>query len=208
MPFLTFKPSAPSADSPGLDARVDVCGLDLTQPLLFTVPGFLSLAECQSFIARIEAAHPTLAPLSTVRGPEFRPHVSNNSRVILDDLQLAAALYARIAPHIPSRLLRMQACGVNERFRCYRYEPGQRFALHSDGTFVRSPHERSLLTFLIYLNDDFCGGETAFPEQGEVIVPTTGTALLFQHRLLHEGRRVESGVKYVLRSDIMYRTPQ
>ena len=30
-------------------------------------------------------------------------------------------------------------------------------------------------------------------------------ALLFQHRLLHEGAEVTAGVKYVVRSDIMYR---
>ena len=95
--------------------------------------------------------------------------------------------------------------GVNERFRFYRYQPGQRFALHQDGTFARSPDERSLLTFLIYLNQDFTGGETAFPEQGQCIRPQTGMALLFQHLLLHEGCPVRSGVKYALRSDIMYR---
>ena len=34
-----------------------------------------------------------------------------------------------------------------------------------------------------------------------------GMALLFQHRLLHEGCVVHRGVKYALRSDIMYRRP-
>jgi hypothetical protein len=29
-------------------------------------------------------------------------------------------------------------------------------------------------------------------------------ALLFQHEVLHEGCAVESGVKYVLRTDVMY----
>lgn len=201
-------PADASPDPTAYDALVDVCGLDLTQSLLWTVPNFLAPDECRSLISRIEAAHPTLAPLSTARGPEFHPNVRNNSRVVFDDRLFAAALFARIAPHLPRRLLRMQLCGVNERFRCYRYQPGQRFALHSDGTFARSARERSLLTFLVYLNDGFCGGETAFPEQGQVIVPATGTALLFQHPLLHEGRRVESGVKYALRSDIMYRLPQ
>ena len=36
------------------------------------------------------------------------------------------------------------------------------------------------------------------------MVPRPGMALLFQHRLLHEGCAVESGVQYVLRSDVMY----
>jgi len=37
------------------------------------------------------------------------------------------------------------------------------------------------------------------------IVPATGTALLFQHMLLHAGKRVTSGTKLVLRSDVLYR---
>lgn len=184
----------------------DVCGLDLTQPLLWTVPTLLTADECQQFIARIEAGRPTAAPITTSAGFVMRPDIRNNSRVILDDRRLAAALFERLAAHVPRSLLRMHAVGVNERFRCYRYEPGQRFALHYDGTFARSPSERSLLTLLIYLNHDFVGGETAFPEQGECIRPQAGTALLFQHRILHEGCVVRSGVKYALRSDIMYRT--
>jgi hypothetical protein len=185
---------------------VDVCGLDLTQPLLFTVPGVLTEQECSDFIKRIDAAEPTPAPIHGHRGPVMRPDVRNNSRVFLNDPRLAADLFERIFGYIPHRLLRMWAVGVNELFRCYHYAPGQRFALHSDGTFARNREERSLLTFLIYLNQGMRGGETAFPEQGQCIIPQTGMALLFQHPLVHEGCTVQSGVKYVLRSDVMYRT--
>jgi hypothetical protein len=37
------------------------------------------------------------------------------------------------------------------------------------------------------------------------IDPKPGRALLFQHFLLHEGSAVTRGVKYVMRSDVMYR---
>jgi hypothetical protein len=188
-----------------LSSLVDVCGLDLTQELIWTVPGILSAEECQRFIARIEEAQPTPAPITTLQGFVMRPEIRNNSRVIFDDLRLAAELYDRVAQLVPPRLRNARLVGVNERFRCYRYTPGQRFALHYDGSFVRNRDELSLLTFIIYLNDGFAGGETAFPEQDRCITPKTGTALFFQHRLLHEGCAVRSGVKYVLRSDIMYR---
>ena len=58
---------------------------------------------------------------------------------------------------------------------------------------------------MIYLNDEFTGGETEFPELNKTIVPTRGTALLFQHRVLHAGRGVSTGEKYVLRTDVLYR---
>jgi prolyl 4-hydroxylase len=60
----------------------------------------------------------------------------------------------------------------------------------------------SLLTLMVYLNDDFAGGETSFAEVA--IVPHRGMALLFRHALFHEGRPVTRGVKYVLRSDVMF----
>ena len=37
------------------------------------------------------------------------------------------------------------------------------------------------------------------------VVPRAGRAFLFNHHLLHEGARVTKGLKYVLRSDLMYR---
>jgi hypothetical protein len=59
------------------------------------------------------------------------------------------------------------------------------------------------LTFLIYLNEGCEGGETRLP--GASVSPRTGLGLLFQHLLLHEGAALQAGVKYVLRSDVMFR---
>jgi predicted 2-oxoglutarate/Fe(II)-dependent dioxygenase YbiX len=100
-----------------------------------------------------------------------------------------------------------QVHGANERLRFYRYQPGERFNAHYDGSFQRSDRERSLLTFMIYLNGDFEGGETSFLDLGESIKPAPGLALLFQHPILHEGCEVTAGIKYAIRSDVMYRAP-
>ena len=53
----------------------------------------------------------------------------------------------------------------------------------------------------------FEGGETNFLDLGESVAPAPGRALLFQHPILHEGSEVTSGIKYAIRSDIMYRAP-
>ena len=60
---------------------------------------------------------------------------------------------------------------------------------------------------MVYLNGDFEGGETTFEISRDPVrvVPRTGMALVFYHRLLHEGAEVLTGRKYVLRSDVMYR---
>ena len=85
----------------------------------------------------------------------------------------------------PARLFDRRPVAINERIRCYRYEPGQRFAPHYDGAFRRSDFEASELTFMVYLNDGFVGGTTRFHDFDIDVVPRTGSALLFQHRLLH-----------------------
>jgi hypothetical protein len=84
---------------------------------------------------------------------------------------------------VPSPLFKREAIGLNERWRFYRYEPGQTFKMHFDGSVKRDNGERSQVTFMIYLNQDSEGGETRFelPGSQEIItvVPRTGMALLF-----------------------------
>jgi prolyl 4-hydroxylase len=179
--------------------------VDLTKPLFWTVDGVLSPTECAALVTRIEAMGPTLAPVSRAEGPVIDERTRNNTRVIFDDHALAGVLFERLRPSVPALLSGMRAAAANERLRCYRYTPGQRFAPHYDGSFYRNDVERSLLTVLVYLNEGFSGGETALLDVGRVIKPKTGMALLFQHAILHEGACVTAGVKYVARSDVMYR---
>lgn len=72
-----------------------------------------------------------------------------------------------------------------------------------DAPFRRGNGEMSLFTFMIYLNDGYGGGATAFHNSVE-IAGERGMALLFEHGLMHQGAEVMHGVKYALRSDIMY----
>lgn len=182
--------------------------LDLSQPLSFTIDDVLSPDECRALIARIEAAGTIVAPITRPEGPVLDLGVRNNTRVMFDDPELASLLYERVKSRLPATISGGEVVGANERLRCYRYAVGQRFAPHYDGAFVRDEAERSQLTFIVYLNDDFTGGETAMLDFDEVIAPRPGRALLFQHKLLHEGCAVTSGVKYAVRSDIMYRRPR
>ena len=57
----------------------------------------------------------------------------------------------------------------------------------------------------IYFNDDFDGGETRFQEQIEqTVVPKSGKVAIFQHKIRHEGCPVRRGIKYAMRSDVIY----
>ncbi|WP_197534620.1 prolyl hydroxylase family protein [Symmachiella dynata] len=145
------------------------------------------------------------APITTSSGFEMRKDVRNNSRVMVDDVALAEDLWSRAEQHMVPTWSYRKPVGFNERFRFYRYEVGQTFKPHFDGSFARTNGQRSEFTFLVYLNDDFDGGETRFFEPELICVkPKTGLALVFHHPQLHEGAVVEKGKKYVLRTDVMY----
>jgi predicted 2-oxoglutarate/Fe(II)-dependent dioxygenase YbiX len=169
---------------------------------IYIIPDLLTPEECQEYIAFTEALGYGAAPITTAGGFEMRPDIRNNTRVIVDDVARADALWRRARGEIPGFLGGRQAIGLNERFRFYRYDPGERFALHRDGAYRRDNGETSLLTFLVYLNEGFAGGETIV--QSHPITPKRGMALIFEHQLFHEGAAVTAGRKYVLRSDVMY----
>jgi hypothetical protein len=184
-------------------------GLSWRIPFVAVAHDVLDQAECDALLARIESLGPEAAPITTAAGFVMRPDVRSNDRVIFDEPDLAALIFQRLAGVYPETWAGGErAVGMNERFRCYRYRPGQRFAPHFDGAFARDAAERSEVTVLVYLNGGFSGGETTLCDFDVTVVPAVGRALLFEHAILHEGREVTSGVKYVLRTDVMYRSPR
>lgn len=172
---------------------------------IFVVRNFLTPEECQEQIAKCEAVGFAEAPVIGPSGPFINKGMRNNERVIVDDFATADWMFERIKKYLPESY--GEASGVNERFRYYRYEPGQYFDWHFDAAYKTSE-----LTFMVYLNDDFTGGTTdfhfgeRFRDDDPIIQakPEKGMALLFVHNVLHRGAPVLTGKKYVMRSDIMY----
>jgi prolyl 4-hydroxylase len=191
---------------PLTDVLAGLPGLRL--PFVAVVDDVLTKDECGALIARIEAAEPEVATITRGGGrTELNTRIRNNDRAMFDDADLARTLFERLRDAVPATWDGRVACGWNERFRCYRYREGQRFAPHFDGCFRRNDVECSEITAMVYLNEGCAGGETSFLDWETKIVPKIGRALLFQHNILHEGSLVSGGVKYVLRSDVMYREP-
>lgn len=182
---------------------------------LFVIHDFLTPEECEHFISRSEAVGYGDAPITTTNGPVMRKDIRNNDRVMIDDVSLAEAMWERLKPFFDERVGFWLPAGLNERWRFYRYDPGQQFDWHFDGAYERSPLERSAFTFMIYLNGGVAGGATEFNlrsrggvQPGDPIIrvqPEAGKALVFVHRILHRGAPVADGRKYVLRTDVMCR---
>lgn len=175
----------------------------------FQVPGLLSPGECATLIEHAESLGFHEATITTPRGQVMAKGVRNNDRVIYDNPDLAERLWQRVSEFFPSEpQWLMKPVGLNERFRLYRYSPGQHFRPHRDGSFHREgTSERSTTTLMVYLNDDCVGGETRFLAHDVSVTPVTGMGLFFVHPLLHEGAEVTAGRKYVLRTDVMFTWP-
>ena len=165
------------------------------------IDGLLTPEDCERLIAYCEAAG---FSRSRVVGRSREQDVisaiaRNSSSATLPDRShpLLGKLYRGCAER--------EGVGVPdvEDIQCVRYKRGQRFKPHYDAT-TELPR---LTTYLLYLNDDFEGGNTAFPLLGYEVKPKAGACLRFPScdrmgRILwpslHGGLPVKSGVKYAL----------
>lgn len=91
-----------------------------------------------------------------------------------------------------------------EALALLRYSPGQEYRPHFD--FVTGASNRRLQTALVYLNDDYDGGETRFVRTGLTVKGGAGDVILFRNEGMdggpnplseHAGLPVTRGVKYL-----------
>ncbi|NKI93552.1 2OG-Fe(II) oxygenase [Rhizobacter sp. SG703] len=171
---------------------------------VFSTRNLLLADECAALIELAEQRGFGAATVRTDGGPQVMSTVRNNERAQFEAPEWIALVWQRMAAMPLPALEGEVALGLPKQLRFYKYSPGQRFRMHKDGPW----HEDGLtskLTLLVYLNEGFAGGETDFRTFG--IVPKVGSGLLFIHHTWHEGAAVTEGVKYVLRSDVMYGMP-
>jgi prolyl 4-hydroxylase len=166
-------------------------------------PKFFSPDECEFLIA---SARPALQPsfvidpnsgreipnpIRTSRGVAF-PFVDENPAIHALNRRIAAATATDVRAGEPVQVL--------------SYAPGQQYREHSDALPNVAPGQQRVLTFLVYLDQDYEGGETAFPALGLKVRGRRGDGLLFRSaandgtpdpRAVHAGLPVTRGVKHV-----------
>src|SRR5262245_59507609 len=152
---------------------------DFDHPLIWTLPGLLSAAECARVIDSAAGGEWLPATVNSAAGRVVEAHIRDNTVAVLRDPALGRWPFERVAPHAPAQMtaedgarghrVPVRIAGLFVPLRIYRYEAGQHFGLHRDQSYAGEDGTRSLLTCMVYLNDDFEGGETDFPEQGRAI---------------------------------------
>ncbi|KAF2074336.1 hypothetical protein CYY_004357 [Polysphondylium violaceum] len=179
--------------------------------LAFTIDNVFSKEECEEWIAHTEKIGYEKALVNVGNGQQrLMTDIRNNDRCIIDSEEMADKIYQRVKQFIPDTFHFKDKVSLNERLRFLRYKPDQKFEAHYDGSYVRESGpkkgERSYITLQLYLNEGAKGGETTFFVQRKEysVTPKTGMVVIFQHNILHEGAEVQKGLKYVVRTDVMY----
>mmetsp|Transcript_89655 Transcript_89655/g.109747 ORF Transcript_89655/g.109747 Transcript_89655/m.109747 type:complete len:216 (+) Transcript_89655:137-784(+) len=154
----------------------------------------------------------------------------SNTRLITDDAKLAELLYRNIKPFmnkmyemydpITEETSNWEMIGLNSRFRWCKYIKNQKFDMHYDSWYKKNKNIQSLYTVNIYLNDSneypgkkYLGRTRFYNKQNDnkasfYAKGYPGRALIFNHfpnKYLHDGEMVESGQKYLMRTDIIYK---
>jgi prolyl 4-hydroxylase len=185
----------------GFPVRVAQGDMLCERPQAWTFSKLFSAAECAYLI---DAADPLLQP-SVIVDPstgQLRPHPVRTSDGAafpwaLEDLVISA-LNRRIAAATRTDL------SQGEPLQVLRYAPGQEYRPHFDA--LPAGANQRVLTMLVYLNEGYAGGETAFTRQGTTFAGRTGDALLFRNALddgtpdiesQHAGLPVRAGEKFI-----------
>lgn len=156
-------------------ARVDGELLS-SSPEVRLFPTLFSPSECDFLVG---VAIPRLGP-SLVVDPVTGQQVPNPVRT--SDAAAFPLVVESPAVHALCRRLASASeteVGQGEPLQVLRYSAGQQYKPHFD-SIDRTDNQR-ILTFLVYLNDDFEGGETQFLASGLKVKGRKGDGLLFRN---------------------------
>ena len=197
-----------------LAANSAVYRIDNPAVELFAVGEFLSVSECETLCAMIDA----VARPSSLHEVDY---ASGYRTSYSGDLDPRDPFVAAISQRIDG-LLGVDAL-IGEPVQGQRYMPGQQFKPHNDWFYVSEDYwpqedarggQRSW-TAMVYLNNVEAGGVTLFSALGIQIEPTAGALLVWNNALpdgcpneatLHAGMPVLAGAKYIITK--WYRTRQ
>ena len=90
---------------------------------LRVVDNIFSEDECKKLIEMINNQNLELVDRS----------IATYNRYTFRDASLANRLYHQLYNILPIVVDGQKVCGVNDTFRCSKYEPGQKFGIHKDG---------------------------------------------------------------------------
>lgn len=176
---------------------------------LFVVPNILDAKLCEQLIIRSKRH---FAP-SKVIGKAYAQSNSGRTSDTALVRDIARDIEQKVTQHI-SKVMGIHPAYC-EPLQIQRYEPGQSYQNHADWFDEKHPGYQQAMkdqgqrtwTCLLYLNDDFEGGDTYFTQAQQVVKPVAGAACIWNNlqasgdvntQAYHEGKPVTKGNKFIL----------
>lgn len=116
-------------------------------------------------------------------------------RLVNEDIPLVVSLVNTYGEKFQSMVSPTKKTEVSD-YVLSIYEPSAFMNIHSDNTMPE--HGNCNFTGVIYLNDDYEGGEIFFPEKYVKLKPKALSAVAFNGDYYHGVRPVLSGIRYIL----------
>jgi prolyl 4-hydroxylase len=202
-----------------LRAAVDIAGwlrvpegrIFSAEPRIAAVKQYVSPPVCE-WLIRLGRPHLKEAEIYDSESGALRGDSSRTNSAAQLGLEQIDVVVAFVRARI-STLANVSIAGL-ETSQVLHYQVGQEFAAHCDYLDTNNPghasdvamHGQRALTVLIYLNDDYSGGDTAFPMLGRSFKGRKGDALIFWNlaqdgapdgRTLHIGTAPTEGEKWL-----------
>lgn len=215
---------------------------------IYTIDNLISNDTCLDLIAQSnKKGWNKSSPSGGGHGRTGNEDARTNMFCVLEDDALSSEIWSKVKDTLPPNLsflgdnvyfnsndkgTEWYPKFIYNKMRFYKYEVGEAFPEHIDykvkRTIINKGTEyvqQSFLTLLIYLNDDFNGGETGYwpdhcgihcrflrnvekqnsTKNHQVLInPKIGMGVVQDQNILHEGLPTTKGTKYILRTDIIH----
>jgi prolyl 4-hydroxylase len=177
-------------------------------PRVFSIDNFLSHEECAQLVklALQQGLHASTVYSGSLDKQQRDLHTrsSMNTWLARSTAELTDRIYRRAAavlgldesllqPPVDDERLHAHVSSLAESLQIVRYKRGQEYTAHHDFVYPSQKHRLQptrFATLLLYLNDDYMGGQTVFPRavnahyhDGISIDPKKGKGVLFYNVL-------------------------
>jgi hypothetical protein len=180
------------------------------------IPKVVERSICQTIISEVGRAGEIDKSRTEFSGIQRNGSLTSSSNIALKRIstKIEKDIKSLICSELNWEYNRLEPMGIVRYHKGEEYKPhyddfGPIYFYHrkySDANKLNIAGNR-VSTAIIYLNDDYTGGETEFILTGNIVIPETGKLIAWNNidsqgrridNALHCGRMVEKGTKYIV----------
>lgn len=160
---------------------------DYSEKYIYRVPNFIKEEDRIAILEYMDHIEET----SRQREVKFLEEIQDDNIADLLKYYEKKSYLEIIGPYMGSLNIRVEKLGWMRRLELVKWNNHAGLEAHRDGHKNIPDEPEFSVSSLIYLNDDFKGGEICFPEYNLEIKPEPGEFIVFPSYFLHEVREID-----------------